>query len=308
MKILSKNKFLFWNLMALVFVKVLFSYSGLQFASLLDGVAVFSKEDVVSQTNVFRKALGLVELKESGVLDLAATQKLEDMRYNDYFAHTSPAGVSPWHWIEVNQYKYTYAGENLAIGFFTAKDTVEAWANSPSHRANLTNSNYKEIGVAIAPAKIQNTEGFLVVQLFGTPRPTVAAAKPLKTPSPSIKPLATIKASLPTPVALAATRLKPASTQIAPLPIGSSSESDKEISEPIASNVNQASPRLSILSKALNTTLILYSLLAFFVSVIMLVFRELKKELVVRTAASLALLVLAIIVPVLEISRTALIL
>ena len=137
-----KNKFILWNLLALIFVKAIFSYSGLQFASLLDGVTVFGKEEVVSQTNLFRKTLGLSELKQSSVLNLAAAQKLQDMSRNQYFAHTSPSGISPWHWIEVNKYKYSYAGENLAIGFFSAKDTVDAWANSPSHRANLSNSNF----------------------------------------------------------------------------------------------------------------------------------------------------------------------
>ncbi|MBI2063783.1 MAG: hypothetical protein HYT65_02215 [Candidatus Yanofskybacteria bacterium] len=171
----KNNKFLFYNLIALVFIKAVFSYSGLQFANLMDGLAAFAKEDVIMQTNVLRQTLGLGGLKESTVLDIAAAQKLQDMLQNQYFAHTSPAGVSPWHWIEVNQYKYAYAGENLAIGFLTAKDTVDAWADSPSHRANLLNPNFREIGIAVAPAKIQDSQGFLVVQLFGTPRPTATA-------------------------------------------------------------------------------------------------------------------------------------
>src|SRR3989344_4747154 len=293
MKILSKNKFLFWNLMALVFVKVLFSYSGLQFASLLDGVAVFSKEDVVSQTNVFRKALGLVELKESGVLDLAATQKLEDMRYNDYFAHTSPAGVSPWHWIEVNQYKYTYAGENLAIGFLTAKDAVEAWANSPSHRANLLNANYKEIGIAVAPAKIENSQGYLVVQLFGTPQPVVIpVASQLKQvaqtiPSPTLTPVIIPAIILPSPVVQSTT--------------------EESMEKPVISQVSGISPQLSKVANTFNTAFILYALITFLVSLVIVAFYGLKRGLVIRTAASFAILLLAIVVPVLQISRTALI-
>ena len=306
MKILWKNKFLFWNLIALIFIKAVFSYSGLQFASLLDGVAIFGKEDVVSQTNVFRKALGLTELKESTVLDLAAAQKLQDMKYNQYFAHTSPAGISPWHWIEVNQYKYSYAGENLAIGFFSAKDTVDAWVNSPSHRANLANANYKEIGVAVAPAKINNSEGFLVVQLFGTPRPVITATKVTKTPAP-IKPsptptkVATVRTPIP------AAQLRPAATQVPPAPTESPAIALEEISEPIVSNITQSTPRIAQISRTLNTSLILYALLAFLVSVVILVFRELNKQLVVRTAVSLALLILAVAVPVLQVSRVALI-
>lgn len=305
MTMIWRNKFIFWNLAALIFIKAILSYSGLQFANLLDGVATFDKEEVVSQTNVFRKALGLDELKQSPVLDLAAAQKLQDMKYNNYFAHTSPAGISPWHWIEVNQYKYSYAGENLAIGFFNAKDTVDAWINSPTHKANLANGNYKEIGVAIAPAKIQNSEGFLVVQLFGTPKPTITAARTARTPAPtkpSPTPTKTAIARTPTP------QLKPAATQIAFSPAESAFETSGEIKEPVTTNINQLTPKLAEVSRALNTSLILYALLAFLTSVVILVFKELNKRLVVRTAISLAFLVLAVAVPVLQTSRTALIL
>ena len=294
--------FIFWNLVALIFIKAAFSYSSLQFANLLDGVKIFNKEEVVSQTNVFRKTLGLGELKESSVLDIAAAQKLNDMKQGQYFAHTSPAGVSPWHWIEVNKYKYTYAGENLAIGFFSAKDTVDAWINSPTHRANLANSNYKEIGIAVAPAKIQNSEGFLVVQLFGTPKPTIATRPTPTKPSPIV---AKITASS-TPIGVG--QLKPATTQIVPLPTKSLVKAAEEIGEPIASNVEQSAPRLKKLGQVFNVSFILYALIAFLVSVILLVFGELKKELVVKTTISLAVLVLAIVVPVLQASHVALIL
>lgn len=299
--------------MALIFVKAIFSYSGLQFASLLDGLKIFDKEEVISQTNVFRKTLGLGELKENSVLDVAAAQKLDDMKQGQYFAHTSPSGFSPWHWIEANNYKYSYAGENLAIGFFSAKDTVDAWINSPTHRMNLANSNYKEIGIAVAPAKIQNSEGFLVVQLFGTPKSSVATR-----PTPIKPSLVAVKITASSPPALA-TQLKPATTQTIPLPASpklqqsesakSSVKSAEEINEPIASNIEQsATPRLKKLGQAFDVSFILYALIAFLISVVLLVSRELKKELIVRSVASLALLVLAIVVPVFQLSHTALIL
>ncbi|MDO8626283.1 MAG: CAP domain-containing protein, partial [Candidatus Magasanikbacteria bacterium] len=284
----KNNKFLFYNLLALVFIKAVFSYSSLQFANLIDGIAAFGKEDIIIQTNTLRQTLGLGGLRESVVLDIAAAQKLQDMLQNQYFAHTSPAGVSPWHWIEVNQYKYSYAGENLAIGFLTAKDTVNAWANSPSHRANLLNANYKEIGIAIAPAKIQNSQGFLVVQLFGTPKPTVApvASKP--------KPIAQIKPSpIITPVKA------PIATQIAVLPSSAvKSATEENIGKPIVSQVSGISPELNKMAHTFNTAFILYALIAFLVSLMIMVFYGLKRNLVIRTAASFAILLLAIIVPV----------
>lgn len=290
-----KNKFVFWNLVALIFVKAVFSYSGLQFASIMGGAPIFAKEEIVSQTNAFREFLGLGDLKESSVLDQAASQKLQNMITDQYFAHTSPAGISPWHWIEVNNYKYVYAGENLAIGFVTAKDTVDAWENSPSHRANLANPNFKEIGVAVAPAKIQNSDGFLVVQLFGTPKPTKPAVAVIK-PSPSPTPLKATPASSP----LARSPALSASVQPAAKSVATET--------PVSVTAAALTPKLANVSKTLNTSLIVYSLLAFLASLVFLVFTGARKELVIRTAASLSMVVLAIAIPAIQISHTALIL
>jgi hypothetical protein len=292
MRLLWKNKFIFWNLVALIFVKAVFSYSGLQLAS-ITGVSVFAKEDIVLQTNTFRKFLGLGDLKENSALDQAASQKLQDMISSQYFAHTSPLGTSPWHWFDTNSYNYTYAGENLAIGFLTAKDTVDAWENSPSHRANLANPNFKEIGVAVAPAKIQNNEGFLVVQLFGTPQPTKAAiAKPSPTPSaPKVSPTGTPVVQSPKPLATV-----------------QSAEKSVDQETPVSVPVTATTPGLNKVSKTLNSVFVLYALAVFLASAVLMMFVGARKELVIKTAASFALVVLAVAVPVIHISRTALIL
>lgn len=288
-----KNKFIFWNLIALIFVKAIFSYSGLQFASLMGGVPVFAKEEIISQTNTLRSFLGLNELKESPILDQAASQKLQDMVNNQYFAHTSPSGISPWYWIEQNKYRYFYAGENLAIGFLTAKDTIDAWANSPSHRQNLLNPNFKEIGTAVAPATIQGSKGFLVVQLFGTLKPikTAAAAAPSPSPAP---PKVTPTGS-------------PLAHSVAPSASVQSAEKSAGAEMPVSITVTATTPKLNKVSKTLNGVFILYALAIFLASVVFIMFVGARKELVIRTAASFALVVLAIVIPVFQISRTALI-
>lgn len=301
---LWKNKFVFWNLMALIFVKAVFSYSGFQFANLTDGFNIFNKEEVVVQTNILRQTSGLTTLKESWVLDIAAAQKLQDMIQNQYFAHTSPLGVSPWHWIEVNKYNYSYAGENLAIGFLTAKDTVNGWANSPTHRANLLNSKYQEIGIAVAPTQIQNSQGFLVVQLFGTPKPTVITAAPNPALEIGKQPLAAKNkaANFKGGVKVAA---------ISPTPLASplvQSATEENPEQPTVLQVNNTSPRLNQMANTFNTAFMLYALLAFLISILVAAFYGLSKGLVIKTAASFAILVLAILVPVIQITHTAMIL
>ncbi|HCS79343.1 TPA: hypothetical protein DIV55_06435, partial [Patescibacteria group bacterium] len=68
---------------------------------------------------------------------------------------------------------------------------VGAWMNSPSHRENILDSNFKEIGVAVADGKLTGTDGILVVQMFGTPvagvptTPTLAQTNPTPVPTPA---------------------------------------------------------------------------------------------------------------------------
>lgn len=310
MKILYRNKFIFWNLIALFVIKAVFSFSSFQLANIIDGVTPFSKEDVVSQTNVFRSNLGFSTLKTSPTLESAAWQKLQDMINGQYFAHTSPTGTTPWYWFDLNSYRYTYAGENLAIGFVDAKTTVDAWANSPSHRANLLNPNYKEIGIAIAPAKINNNTGYLIVQLFGTPRPTpVVAIKPAVTPKPAATPLVT-----PKPTIKPATTFSPVPTPVAtPAPISPAALSDEVtglrtvLENPVSIETTKQSPVLENVANSLNFGFAAYALGAFAILLVLMVLRGFQKQLVVQTAASFAIFLLALVVPVLQVTRMAMI-
>lgn len=303
--------FIFWNLIALIAVKAVFSFSSFQLANIIDGISSpFSKEDVVSQTNVFRSSLGFPSLKSNSTLESAAWQKLQDMIGGQYFAHTSPSGTSPWYWFDLTSYKYTYAGENLAIGFVDAKTTVDAWANSPSHRANLLNPNYKEIGIAIAPAKINNNTGYLVVQLFGTPRPTPkVVTKPATTLKPSPSPIAR---STPKPT------VKPAATEVPPptpivdltLPTTTADEVTglkTILKDPISLKTAAPSPKLQSVASSLNLGFILYSVAAFVTLAFIMALRGFQKQLVTQTSASFAVMILAIAVPALQITKTALI-
>jgi hypothetical protein len=123
-------------------------------------------------TNDGRESLGLQRLEENDVLDEAALLKAQDMMDKDYFSHSSPEGVAPWYWFEEADYNYKYAGENLAVGFVDSEEVYEAWLNSPSHKENLLNSKYSDIGMAILKGNFQGNETTIVVQLFGTPLAT----------------------------------------------------------------------------------------------------------------------------------------
>jgi hypothetical protein len=79
------------------------------------------------------------------------------------------------------------AGENLAIGFVDSEEVAKAWEASSTHRQNLLEPSYREIGVAVVKGSFQGKETTLVVQFFGTPQAKAVVSKPLSvsTPSPS---------------------------------------------------------------------------------------------------------------------------
>jgi len=139
---------------------------------------------VVTLTNDERKALSAPPLYRSVTLDRAATLKANDMAEKGYFAHNSPDGVMPWHWFKEVGYVYAHAGENLAVYFSDSDEVVKAWMNSPSHRANIVNATYQEIGIGTAKGRYQGHDTVFVVQLFGTP--AIPAPTPPPPPPPAI--------------------------------------------------------------------------------------------------------------------------
>lgn len=133
---------------------------------------------VVDLTNIERDGANTVKLTRNVLLDKAAELKAEHMAKNNYFAHYSPEGVSPWYWFEQVSYQYAHAGENLAVHFTDSDAVVEAWMNSPTHRANIVNANYTEIGVGTAKGTLDGFPTVFVVQLFGAPAAISQAATP----------------------------------------------------------------------------------------------------------------------------------
>jgi uncharacterized protein YkwD len=131
--------------------------------------AVYSSA-LVDLANGERRTATLGELKVNPLLEKAAALKAEDMATKSYFAHYSPEGVSPWYWMRQAGYNYLYAGENLAIDFSDSIDVSRAWMNSPTHRANVLNGHYTEIGIAVRQGTYQGRPTTFVVEMFGSPK------------------------------------------------------------------------------------------------------------------------------------------
>ena len=126
---------------------------------------------VIEYTNGARALNGgFPALIENSTLDRDAKIKLDDMFAKQYFEHQSPTGVGPADIAKAVGYDYVLVGENLALGDFGSdQKLVEAWMNSPGHRANILNAHYQEIGVAVGKGMYEGRLTWLAVQSFGMP-------------------------------------------------------------------------------------------------------------------------------------------
>jgi hypothetical protein len=161
------------------------------FSSRIDYLASVLPGVLVSLTNENRAENNLSDLSTNTILQRAAQMKADDMASRGYFAHTSPEGYEPWHWLDKAGYQYLYAGENLAVNFVDSEDVTVAWMNSPAHKANIVNKNYTEVGIAVASGFYKGRQTVFVAQFFGTPK-KIVSAPPAPTESNTINPISNL--------------------------------------------------------------------------------------------------------------------
>ncbi len=133
-------------------------------------------QELTQMTNEKRAEHGLPPLRYNETLVQAASAKAQNMIEQDYWSHVSPTGVDPWYWIKESGYHYRFAGENLAKDFVRSSDVVSAWMNSPTHRDNILNDKYQDIGIVVMDGEFQGYQTTLVVQMFGATSATAPLA------------------------------------------------------------------------------------------------------------------------------------
>lgn len=154
------------------------------FPSVLGVSSNVSTQELMILTNEKRQESGLGPLTIDDRLSQAAAGKASDMFSKDYWAHDAPDGTTPWDFIKGAGYNYIYAGENLARGFNSAQDVVNAWMASPEHRQNMLSSNYQNVGFAVATGKLSGEDTVLVVEMLGSTN--LAGAPIAKEPAKSV--------------------------------------------------------------------------------------------------------------------------
>lgn len=134
--------------------------------------------NIIWFSNYYRKQNGLAPLLENTLLKKSAQGKTNHMIKYRYFAHTQPGTSTGFDFfIDEQNYEFIKIGENLAMGdYSTSQELVTAWMNSNSHRKNILDSEYTEIGVHVAMGSIHDKPTLIITQHFGRPKkicPTV---------------------------------------------------------------------------------------------------------------------------------------
>jgi len=125
--------------------------------------------------NQIRVQAGLPSLKDNAKLRKAAFGQSADMVSNGYFDHTSPDGDTFVDRILASGYVKKNdgwtLGENLAWGtgdLSTAQGVMNAWMNSPGHKANIVKKAYREVGIGIRlGVPTDNSVGATITADFG---------------------------------------------------------------------------------------------------------------------------------------------
>ena len=111
--------------------------------------------------NRIRRAHRLRPLRRNGALSSIATGQARDMVRGDYFGDQSLSGQSPAARIRASSYFLAPSRVRLLtaqnIGWGTGPNAtptgiVNAWMQSPPHRAIILTAAYRDVGVGVAPA------------------------------------------------------------------------------------------------------------------------------------------------------------
>lgn len=156
-------------LLLFIFSLFLLSQGGHFLLKRLDMLAIIYPALLADLANFNRQQEKVPTLIWNEDLAKAAKLKAEDMLVKGYFAHQSPTGVTPWFWLKKVGYDFAYAGENLAVDFTESVDVQKAWLDSPKHRENIMNSNFREVGIATIDGVFEGKPTTFVVEFFGTP-------------------------------------------------------------------------------------------------------------------------------------------
>lgn len=123
------------------------------------------EDEVIELVNDLRLQLGLETVEQSEPLTTTARLKSEDMAKYNYFSHEGHLTFSTL--AETYQISCQISGENIFKSqspLLIASEIFEAWKQSPTHYANMTNERFTKIGVGIYEIEQEGVRTYYVTQ------------------------------------------------------------------------------------------------------------------------------------------------
>ena len=126
------------------------------------------EQAIVDAVNQVRAQNGLAPLQVNGQLVQMAHLQANNMATYNTMSHTIAAAPQPGLTDRASYigYNYSWLGENIAFNYSDTGSVMNAWMNSPGHRANILDANYTQIGVGIS---FDSTGRPYFSQVFGKP-------------------------------------------------------------------------------------------------------------------------------------------
>ncbi len=99
--------------------------------------------EVLTLVNAERKKAGKSTLAMDKAMMEAAMLRATECSL--YYAHTRPNGEECFSAFPT----FNGAGENVAAGYTSAADVMDGWMDSPGHKANILDADFKSIGIGV---------------------------------------------------------------------------------------------------------------------------------------------------------------
>ncbi|MGC0385345.1 CAP domain-containing protein [Streptomyces sp. SAI-129] len=107
-----------------------------------------AEAQVLKLVNDERAKVGCSPVAANSALRELAEDFSRAMATQGFFDHTDPGGATPWDRAAAAGIS-GLGGENIARGQADAQSVMDAWMNSPAHRANILNCDFKTLGVGV---------------------------------------------------------------------------------------------------------------------------------------------------------------
>ena len=108
------------------------------------------EREAVAEINCRRQAVQCPPLILNQQLTVAADRHSKDMAAGNFLSHTgSDKSTAEQRIVAAGYYPSRKIGENLAVGYPTAEMVVQAWYDSPGHKANMLDCAFRDTGISL---------------------------------------------------------------------------------------------------------------------------------------------------------------